>query len=403
MAWGPPGDAGGLEAPSVSRRWCYGGAMTWGAYRWIAGLGWLVCACGGSPSGTAETTGTTAAAPTGDGSTSSSSSTAADATTGTDTGPAADATGDASSGGGLDDTMLRFDHLQALGTHNSYHVAPANSVLPWAYTHRPLDEQLSIGVRQFELDVWRDEASDDFAVFHVDVLDEQTTCATLTDCISTMEAWSSAHPHHHPILVMLEPKDDVDAAGAEAWVAALETTVGAAWPEARMIVPAMVEHGTGSLKDGLAAEGWPSLAELRGRALFVLHTGGALRDAYVAGGLGDRLLFPDAMGDIEADYAAFHSVNDPTDAAAIAEAVALGHLVRTRADADNVEPTAGDVTRRDAALASGAHFVSTDWPEPSPSGYVVEIPGGTPSRCNPSSAPAGCTSEAIEDPAALGP
>ena len=44
-----------------------------------------------------------------------------------------------------------------------------------------------------------------------------------------------------------------------------------------------------------------------------------------------------------------------------------------------------------AALASGAQWVSTDYPVPNPAfgtGYQVMIPGGMPARCNPISAPA---------------
>ena len=45
---------------------------------------------------------------------------------------------------------------------------------------------------------------------------------------------------------------------------------------------------------------------------------------------------------------------------------------------------------RDAAIASGAQFVSTDYPVPDPdfgTGYMVAIPDGMPARCNPISAP----------------
>ena len=52
-----------------------------------------------------------------------------------------------------------------------------------------------------------------------------------------------------------------------------------------------------------------------------------------------------------------------------------------------------------SALASGAQLVSTDYPAPVKGvNYVVEIPGGTPARCNPVTAPKECMSEWIEDP-----
>jgi hypothetical protein len=363
------------------------------ARSWSVIFAWSL-ACGGS--GDASPSDATSTSD--GGSTSSTGS-----TTGADSDPTgSSSTADPDSSTGAPAEPLRFDHVQALGTHNSYHVAPAVPIVPWAYTHRPLDEQLGIGVRQFELDVVLTEEGDEFAVFHVDQLDEETTCPTLTECISTMSAWSEAHPHHHPILVLVEPKDAVPAEEAEAWIATLEAVVEAAWPRERLVIPDLVARDHGSLRAGLEAEGWPTIDELRGRALFVLHEGGALRSAYTAGSLADRVLFPDAMGDLSPDWAAVHTMNDPiADGDAIAEVVAAGHLVRTRADADNVEPSANDTTRRDAALASGAHFVSTDFPEPTDSGYVVAIPDGTPSRCNPMRTAVGCTSEAIEDPTLL--
>ena len=83
----------------------------------------------------------------------------------------------------------------------------------------------------------------------------------------------------------------------------------------------------------------------------------------------------------------------------IQELVAQGFIVRTRADGDTVEARTGDTTKRDAAIESGAQFVSTDYPVPNPdfeTGYFVEIPGGMPAGCNPISAPADCRAEDIE-------
>ncbi len=84
----------------------------------------------------------------------------------------------------------------------------------------------------------------------------------------------------------------------------------------------------------------------------------------------------------------------------IQDLVSRGYIVRTRADADTLEARFGMTTRRDAALASGAQFVSTDYPVPNPdfgTGYFVEIPDGAPARCNPVNAPAGCRNGALED------
>jgi hypothetical protein len=55
---------------------------------------------------------------------------------------------------------------------------------------------------------------------------------------------------------------------------------------------------------------------------------------------------------------------------------------------------------RDAALASGAQWVSTDYPVDDPRfepDFAVTIPGGAPGRCNPVNAPDGCQPSDVED------
>ena len=92
--------------------------------------------------------------------------------------------------------------------------------------------------------------------------------------------------------------------------------------------------------------------------------------------------------------AAVTVVNDPIgDAGRIRSLVEAGFIVRTRADADTVQARSGDTTQRDAALASGAQYVSTDyvWTDDRfGTGYVVDLPGDTAARCNPVSAPRRC-------------
>jgi hypothetical protein len=66
--------------------------------------------------------------------------------------------------------------------------------------------------------------------------------------------------------------------------------------------------------------------------------------------------------------------------------VRKGYLVRTRTDADLVQARSGDVTQRDAALASGAQLLSTDFPfneRARWTGYSVRFPEGGIARCDP--------------------
>jgi hypothetical protein len=95
--------------------------------------------------------------------------------------------------------------------------------------------------------------------------------------------------------------------------------------------------------------------------------------------------------------AAFLKMNDP-DVPAIQARIQAGYVVRTRADGDTVQSRTNDTTQRDAALASGATWVSTDYPVPDLafSPYQVTIPGGSPARCNPINAPTICRSDGLE-------
>jgi hypothetical protein len=232
------------------------------------------------------------------------------------------------------------------------------------------------------------------------------------DCLGELKSWSDAHPAHLPVFVLVEAKDDIlpDPAGFGFVVPvefgtdeldAIDVEIRSVFPDDQIVTPDDVRGRHARLEDAVLRDGWPRLRELRGKVLFALDNGGALRDLYVAGhpSLAGRVLFTSsAPGTPEA---AFVKLNDPmSDPTLIPDLVASGYLVRTRADADLVEARLDDPTRSLVALASGAQFVSTDFPVPDPTlgtGYFVEIPGGGPARCNPVSAPPDCESSALEN------
>lgn len=296
------------------------------------------------------------------------------------------------------DDELRVNHLQALGTHNSYHLAPDLMFLPWNYDHLPLDQQLRFqGVRQFELDIYQNQIGT-FDVYHILFADDGTTCATLTECLTVMKTWSDDNQGHHPILVLIEPKGYLDP--PDMVIAKLNAALMETWGAERLLTPAMIKRDLPTIRDGLAAQGWPTLGATRNRLIAVLHTPGELRDANLDAdynGL-SSVMFSDAYGDVNAPFAAYHSMNNPIGGqAAINALVQANHLVRTRADTDGEETQTLDYERAEAALRSGAHFISTDFPfEAAPEIYGFTIPMGTPSRCNPVQSPQNCMPRDIE-------
>lgn len=343
---------------------------------------------------------------------------------------------------------VALNEIQVLGTHNSYHVQPLPALLDilvsfdpqfigLEYTHRHLFEQFeSQGIRQIELDVFADPAGGlyarrggmialgqdpesfilelyrpGFKVLHVQDIDFEATCLTFVQCLKNIRSWSKRRPRHLPIMVLVEVKDDpipdpLDFGFATplpigpAELDAIDAEIRSVFGERRLITPDKIRRDRPTLEDAVQQLGWPRLGEVRGKILFALDNGGGKRADYIAGhpSLEGRVMFTDSPpGNPEA---AFVKMNDPLpDPSVIQNLVASGFIVRTRADADTTEARNDDTTRRDAALASGAQFVSTDFPVPSPSfgtGYFVEIPGGTTARCNPVNGPAGCRSAALE-------
>ena len=336
-----------------------------------------------------------------------------------------------------------------------YDNLPPNSGVPdpggLVYTHRPLAEQFGdLGIRQIELDVWVDRLGGTFAVpfgpaaamalgqaagpdfdpgdimlgpgikvFHIQDIDFRSHCPLFLQCLEEIKAWSDANPDHLPILILVELKEEVPDVDLSAlglafaiptpWalqdLQELEDNIRTVFHDTRLIQPNDVRAGYPTLFEGIQAEGWPRVSDARGKVFFALDNEGAQRDIYVGHypGLDGAVIFTSSpTGSPEAG---FRKENNPfRTGPSIEELVQAGYMVRTRADADTVEARANDTGRRDAALASGAQFVSTDYREPNPafippSDYQVQLPGlppGAVARCNPASTLATCASDLIE-------
>lgn len=309
-------------------------------------------------------------------------------------------------GGDSEKEPLRINHIQMKGTHNSYHIEPLFSpTREYMYTHQPLDFQVSQqGVRQFEIDVWWD-IREGLRVYH-NQYDSGTTCPTFENCLEALLGWSNENPLHHPLFIWIEPKDWPEQATdvtttleISGLLEDIEQEIAQFWPLNKTITPDDVRGESATLKDSVITDGWPLLEESRGKAIFVLLASGESRDLYVEAypGLSGARMF--TLSDESSNEAAIFSLTDPIGSGEeITRLVSEGYIVRSRADSGGEEADNNDTTRRDAALAAGAHSISTDYPaQVDGVDYWVEIPEGTPSRCNPITSPTWCTSNAIED------
>lgn len=305
------------------------------------------------------------------------------------------------------DDLLRLNDVQAKGTHNSYHIQPDNPIDPsHFYTHAALDIQLDEqGVRQFELDLHLHK-EEGFQVFHLPGgFDSETTCRRFSNCLKIIKNWSDRNRWHMPLVIWLEPKDeDMDAGDPD-----LESIIGrydeieaeilSVWPEKRILRPDDVRGNHTLLPEAIAADGWPTLGELRQKVIFVMLDSETHRLRYTqdSPNLAGKLLFVDS-DDPTDTYAAFFKINNAqADFDRTQDLVSAGFVVTTNIDGPDYSSTENQA-RRDASLESGAHFLSTDLPAPD-DGRVYWFnlpPGGTPARCNPLTAPAACTPTDIE-------
>ena len=320
------------------------------------------------------------------------------------------------------DANLRLDQIQVVGTAESYKLRPDNAVLGLIrmggkqaarevdYSLPPISAQLDADVRALAFDVAYDPNGgayknpagasmamdllpDDyvkamskpgFKAIHVLDVDYRSSCLALSDCLTEVATWSRAHPRHLPIVITLrtnESKTPIPGATHpllcdETALNALESEIRAAFTPDQIFTPDQFQGRYASQRDAAMAHAWPKLGAVRGKVIFVLDDSAAKARAYQGhrASLEGRLMF--VAADQASPLAAFINTPDPVkDEARIRDAVKAGFMVITRADDDAHEARANNLARRDAAFASGAQIIRTDFihPDPAIGAYHVSL------------------------------
>jgi hypothetical protein len=326
---------------------------------------------------------------------------------------------------------MHINQLQYVGTAESYKLAPSAAMLSLIrmggrkdaealdFGQPPLAEQLDAGARSLEFDVAYDpqgglfknpagaSMADDlldpafvstmsqpgFKVIHVLDVDFRSTCLTFKNCLTEVATWSRAHPNHLPILIALHANDartpmpgatrplpfDADA------FAALDAEIRAVFQPGELITPDQVKGAHQTLREAVQTSGWPNLGAARGKVIFLLDDPAQKTDLYAgaAKSLEGRPMF--IATDETSPLASFICIDDPLkNQARIAAAVAAGFMVKTRADADTREARESKTERRDAAVASGAQIVATDFllPDKKIGAYQVNLANGHKVQCD---------------------
>ncbi|PTR01457.1 calcium-dependent phosphoinositide phospholipase C [Mucilaginibacter yixingensis] len=304
---------------------------------------------------------------------------------------------------GKDNTPI--NQIQVIGSHNSYKRAidpalfkmmlannPRVSALD--YEHIPFADQLDMGLRNLEIDVYADSKGGKYAhpkgldmvpnqapydpngemkepgfkIFHVVGYDYRSNALTLKSALKQLKAWSEAHPGHNPIFITLEAKDG-EARSKEdiapemmtdKLFADLDHDLLTYLGKQHIITPDDVRGKYQTLESAVTHSNWPTLKQARGKFLFLLDDHARKRDLYIAGhpSLKGRVMF--ACADPGTPEAGMTIRNNPKDPS-IPELVKKGYIIRTRADADTKEARVNDRSGFVAACNSGAQIITTDY------------------------------------------
>lgn len=334
-------------------------------------------------------------------------------------------------------SQIKMNEVQVIGSHNSYkkEIQPElleflrkenkETALALDYQHVSIPQQLDFGLRNLELDIVNDPRGGRYAhplgnqlltahgiepwtydspgtmekpgfkVMHVPDLDFRSWCPLLTDGLKQIKSWSDAHPGHLPVIITMNAKTDgIPREGftpllpfTKASFDSLDQEISSVFPKNRIIEPDDIRGNYRSLNEAVRANNWPSLESTRGKFLFVLDEQGEKQEIYLQGhpSLQGRVMFVNANPGTDAS--AFVILNDPvTYQDSISSLVKKGYIVRTRADADTREARMNDYERFNAAMASGAQIISTDYYLPDKrldNNYHIKLPGDVMSHYNP--------------------
>lgn len=297
------------------------------------------------------------------------------------------------------------------------------------YVQMPLQAQLRSGVRSLELDLQPDPQGGTFSnplayrqlraqgvtdlapmyseelakpglkVFHIADLDFRSQCPTFRSCLSLLRQWSDSEPNHSPVFILLEPKlSGLERAFPDATTVPpfnraafdeVDADIQAILGRDKVFTPDDLRGDMPTLEAAALAHRWPSLRAARGKFVFLFLVPG-MNFATFAPYLEGRPSLQGRMAFVQGRPGMAHTAfllmdNALTRNAEIQAAVRRGYIVRTRADIDTVDARNNDVRRRDAALASGAQVISTDYlttPNVYANPYhLAPFAGGW--RCNP--------------------
>ncbi|MBU0474623.1 MAG: phosphatidylinositol-specific phospholipase C1-like protein [Bacteroidetes bacterium] len=311
---------------------------------------------------------------------------------------------------------LRLNEIQIIGSHNSYKIAiekelwniifQKDSSLAYSlqYEHPSISEQLNLGLRNLEIDLFYDPKGGKYShphglellkslnnevisfdesgelktpglkIFHIQDIDFRSHNLLFKNCLEELKKWSEHNSGHLPVIITVNAKDHiinepnirVSLPFTKNALDSIDIEIKSVFAESKLITPKLIQGKFSTLEEAVLKNGWPIIDTIRGRFLFVLDETGAKLKNYLNpdSNLIDKVMF---INSEEGNpTAAFRIINDPEkNEDYIKSLVKKGYMVRTRADADTREAREDNYSRFEKAISSGAQVITTDYYLPS--------------------------------------
>lgn len=326
---------------------------------------------------------------------------------------------------------IPMNKIKVLGSHNSYRrmtdpgilktihlIDPfyGSSISPamrLEYDHIPIDSQLEYyGLRSFEIDIYNDPEGGRYfkrqgnvlrakstksniaalqqpgmKVMHIADIDYNTNYITFKDAIKNIKDWSSLHPSHVPIYVIVELKEDgvgdrIKLAGFKSSIpfdlsamVALKKEIEDVFADHmnQILTPDFLRKDFPTLRTAIEQNGYPRLQDVRGKIVFILMTNQKLNNdvcnAYPSYSSLPFFTFTSP----NTNESVFIKCDNPiTNYDLIKSFIQDRYIVRTRSDVETEEARKNDYSMFYLANSSGAQIISTDYYQPYPkTGFVL--------------------------------
>ncbi|WP_413513875.1 Ca2+-dependent phosphoinositide-specific phospholipase C [Myroides odoratus] len=292
--------------------------------------------------------------------------------------------------------------IQVIGSHNSYkkaidknlyqHLLEKNpDIQTLYYEHPSIETQLNLGLRNLEIDIWKDPEGNKYAhptgaaltgkpyewtkemaqpgykIFHMPNIDFETHQPLFIQQLQALKKWSEENPQHETIFITLELKDEEKDASSKYTkqdIQEINQILAQELTSKHLITPKELKRSPTFIQ-------WPTIDEARGKFVWIIDNTDYRLTLFDTIELEDLAFFLNVP--FAHPKAGCMILNNPYDPQ-IPRYANQGVIIRTRADDSTKQARSNDYSTFEQAKKSKAQIITTDYYIPSqlfPSTYRV--------------------------------